>query len=147
MTATAISYASSSDIAEVVENLQSSTGLAVAALASILARSSRAIDQYTGRRFYTSSTDETKLFDGPRWNRDPYSPAPGLSYWYGSQRWMPNLDIVSITQLQLAVGTNDAANGVYTTINSADYYLEPTDRRDGWPALWLEMSDSPIGTY
>lgn len=147
MTATAISYATSSDIGEVVENLQSSTGLAVAALGSILTRASRVVDQYTGRRFYTSTADETKSFDGPRWVRDPYAPAPGLSYWYGSQRWMPNLDIVSITTLQLAVGTNDAANSIYTTIDSRDYFLEPTDRRDGWPALWIEMSDSPVGTY
>src|SRR3982074_2145683 len=108
MAATAISYASSSDLGEVVENLQTSTGLAVASLGSILARSSRIVDQYVGRRFFTSQADENKSFDGPRWNRDPYSPTPGLSYWYGSQRWMPNLDIVSITTLQLAVGTNDA---------------------------------------
>ena len=55
----------------------------------IINRACRMIDQYTGRRFYSSTAAETKIFDGPRWTRDVFLPVPGLSYWYGSQRWMP----------------------------------------------------------
>lgn len=149
MTATAIAYATSSDLSDYIENLQTSTGLAVASLPNIIMRASRIIDIYTGRRFYGSSAAETKYFDGPRWNRDVYMPAPGLSYWYGSQRFMPPLDIATSSDitLYLAVGSNDAASGTYTSIDTRDFSLEPMDRRDGWPGLYLQMNDSPVGTY
>lgn len=136
-------------MSEYIENLQTSTGLAVASLPNVINRACRMIDTYTGRRFYSSTAAETKYFDGPRWHRDVYSPTPGLSYWYGSQRWMPPLDIATSSNitLSLAVGTADAANGTYTSIDARDFSLEPMDRRDGWPGLYLQMSDEPVGTY
>lgn len=147
----AIDYCSTGDVGIYLEQLTTSTSTTIsAALGAMITRVSRQIDGYVGRRFYTSTGDETRYFDGPRWNRDPYVPAPGLSYWFGSQRFMPNIDIVSITTLELANGTNNANNGstgIFTLIDSRDYSLEPMDRRDGFPALWLEMSDSPVGTY
>lgn len=147
---TAVDYCSTGDVGIYLEQLTTTTSTSIsAALQAMITRVSRQIDTYCGRRFYTSTGDEVRYFDGPRWNRDPYVPAPGLSYWYGSQRFMPNIDIVSITSLELANGTFNASFSTsgFTLIDSRDYSLEPMDRRDGFPGMWVEMSDAPVGTY
>ena len=129
---------------------QMSTGYATIIL-TVINRVSRAIDMYTQRRFYRSTGDETRTWDGPPWRPDfsgTYGPYAYASFgWAGTRKFFLSIPVVSITSLQLANGTNDAANNIYTTINSGDFYLEPSDRMDFSPAQWLELSDAPIGTY
>lgn len=95
---------------------------------------SRALDGYCDRRFYTSTGDETKSFDGPANGR-------------ASRIFHPGIDIASVTTLQLAEDNQAVADGEYTTINANDYYLQPADRPDGWPAQWIELPEAETATY
>ena len=95
---------------------------------------SRALDGYCDRRFYTTSTDEVKDFDGPKNGKI-------------SRFWHPALDIASLTSLQLAETNVAASSGTFTTISTGDVYLQPADRPDGWPALWVELPETASATY
>lgn len=130
-------YTSTGHVATVY-NLQmsgaSSSELAV--LGYIIDAVSLGIEAYTGRKFYTSSTDETLDLDGP----DRESLAYHVPF-----------DIASLTSVQLAADTVAAASGTYTTISTGDWYLRPVagtgERPLGHPAWKIVLSEEPSGTY
>ena len=94
-----------------------------AILESIVTAVSRMIDNYTGRRFYTTSNDETRYYT---------SEHPDVLY-------CPD-DIVSITTLQ----TDEDGDRTYeTTWTTADYDLEPYNASlDGQPYTRVRVNKS-----
>lgn len=101
-------------------------------VARVCTAASRSIDRYCNRRFYTTTGDETKYFDGPR---------------FMVREWSPELDLASITSLNLAISEIAASSGSYAAISTGDYSQEPYDRPDGWPATYLRLNAFPTGTY
>jgi len=83
---------------------------------------SRMIDNYTGRRFYSTAEDETKYYKAD---------APCVAY--------INDDIVSVTTL----ATDDYGDRTYPTEwETTDYDLMPAN---GTPYTWIEVT--PNGNY
>lgn len=133
MTATAISYTSSSEVAVYVPQLTSDPSTAINDfLQLIIPRVSRQIDTFTRRRFYGSSGVEVKPFNGN-----------------GRCLLLTPLDIASSSGLVLQIARDSvaASSGTYTTIDANDYNLVPDQVRDGWPKHGIELSDIPVGTY
>jgi hypothetical protein len=129
--ATPINYTSSSDVATYIPQLNSDASTNTNdLLALLIGAKSRDIDDYTQRRFYSSTADETVYFDGN-----------------DSARLMTPLDIVSLTSLSVAMNTVAAASGSYTVLSTQDYFLRPSMVRDGWPYMYVELTDQPVGTY
>lgn len=95
---------------------------------------SRTLDAYCDRRFYTTTGDETILFDGRRDGQE-------------TTIWHPAFDIAALTSLELAQDNVAASSGTYTTISTGDIFLQPYDRPDNWPAQWLELPVTPSATY
>lgn len=97
-----------------------------AILESVINAVSRLIDRYTGRRFYTTATDETRYYTAKE--RDYLSPGD---------------DIISITTLY----TDNDGDRVYEyTWAATDYDLYPANAAlDGKPYTWLELA--PNGDY
>jgi hypothetical protein len=104
------------------------------ALAKLITWTSRMIDRKTNRQrgFSTSTGDETLTFDGPS----------ELAYTF-----RPQVDIASLTTLNLALDSVAASSGTYTSISTADYFLRPSNRPPGWPAWEIQLASSPNGTY
>lgn len=102
------------------------------ALAKVITFVSRGIDRFCNRRFYTTTGDEVVDLDGPRLR---------------SRILRPAFDIASLTSLQLAEDSVRASSGTYTTLSTGDVYLQPADRPEGWPALWLQLPETESGTY
>ena len=112
------------------------------ALAPVCAAATRYVESYCNRRFFTSTADETKSFDVAS-RPIMYS----VSGYYGFQTFDPRMDIASITTLNLAESTVKATSGTYATISTGDYYLQPSDRPDDWPAQYIALTDEFSGTY
>jgi len=94
-------------------------------LGAIIAGVSRWIDRYTGRRFYTTDSDETRYYT-------PYS------YCNCSVD-----DLVSVTSI--AIDTSGART-YDTTLGDTDYDLLPDNAAlEGWP--WNEIRITPYGRY
>lgn len=94
-------------------------------LQSIITATSRAIDNFCGRRFYTTAADETRYFT----TRD-------------EEYLWPDLDIISITSI--AVDYN--ADRTYSTsLDTADYDLLP-DNADTDSKPWSYLRIAPLGT-
>lgn len=113
------------------------------ALAPLCSAASRYVEIMTNRRFYTTTGDETKSFDVLPLRRGPYA----ASGYYGFQTFDPGMDIASVTTLNLAESTIKASSGTFATISTGDYFLQPADRPDGWPATHLALTDEYSGTY
>src|SRR3990167_1082548 len=112
------------------------------ALAPVCTAASRFVEIITNRRFYTTTGDETKSFDVPQ--------KPGTrasSIYYGVQNFDPGMDIASLTTLNLAESSIKATSGTYATISTGDYFLQPADRPDGWPASYISLTDEFSGTH
>jgi hypothetical protein len=94
-------------------------------LASIITAVSREIDNLCGRRFYTTTADETRYFTTS-----------------DKEYLFPNLDIVSITSLKVDYN----ANRTYSvTLGTDDYDLEPANASlDSKPYSWIRIS--PLGS-
>ena len=94
----------------------------------LLTATSRSIDDYTGRRFYTTSSDETRYF-----TFDPDEVDGSL--WVG--------DLLSVTTLK----TDDEADRTYgTTWTTDDYDLLPANAAlDSEP--YTHVRRSPLGDY
>lgn len=62
----------------------------------------------------------------------------------GTVLWFPT-GIRTVTTLEVALYTG----ATYATVGTADYFLRPheQDRDNGWPALRIEFSDRPTGSY
>ena len=101
-------------------------------VARVCTAASRYIDRFCNRRFYTTTGDETKYFDGPR---------------HETREWSPELDLASITTLALAISEAAGSSGTYASISTGDFSQEPYDRLDGWPATYLRLNETYIGTY
>ena len=113
-----------------------------AALAPVCAAATRYIESYCNRRFWTTTGDETKSFD-VQGVRGVYS----ATHYYGHQTFDPHMDIASVTTLNLAESSIKATSGTYATISTGDYYLQPSDRPDDWPAQYIALTDEYSGTY
>lgn len=111
-------------------------------LASICVAASRYVEIVTNRRFYTTTGDETKSFDVP-----PRRGIYAAGAYYGYETFDPGMDLASVTTLNLAESSIKATSGTYATISTGDYYLQPADRPDGWPATHLALTDEYSGTY
>ena len=114
------------------------------ALGKVVTWVSRSIDRTCQRRFYTTTGDEIKTFDGPP---NSYGMPSVRAYSWGSRTFSPGVDLVSVTTLELAQDSVTASSGTYATIAAADFVLQPSYRPDGYPAQWLEVIDTPSGTY
>lgn len=91
-------------------------------LTNVIAAVSRTIDSWCGRRFYSTSDDETRYYQAA---------VPGYLF--------PSDDILSITGLW----TDQDGDRVYEdTWTSDDYDAEPGS---GPPYLWLQVA--PLGNY
>lgn len=112
------------------------------ALAPICTAASRYVETIIGRRLWTTTGDETRTFDVPQ-RRGIYAAAG----YYGFQTFDPGMDIAAVTTLQLAESTIKATSGTYATISTGDYFLQPADRPDGWPATHVALTDEYSGTY
>lgn len=102
------------------------------ALAKIIDWSSRYIDRKTGRQFWTTTGDEVRIFDGPE---------------KSSYCFYPRVDIASLTAVDLALDAVAASSGTYTTLSTADWFLQPADRPVGWPGWYVEVATAANGTY
>lgn len=77
-------------------------------LSRMITQASRAVDAFTGRRFYTPTLDETRLFDVPReWTDD----------------LLLDFDLYSLTSI---------TNGNGTVIASTDFVLLPANSTPKW---------------
>ena len=99
-------------------------------LGLLITRVSRQIDDFCGRRFYTTTGPETLYFDGN-----------------GRPIFIPPIDIISCTGMRLAVDTQHASSGTYTVISTGDFYLRPSYPLNSGPYTWIELSDNPQGDY
>lgn len=116
-------YTTKDEIKEYIEQLAGTTTYDTL-LDKICTRVSRAIDSYTGRRFYVPAADETYLRDGT-----------------GSRVLFFDL-AAAPTSVRVRNGMQDA----WRTVPVADVLLQPDDRRDGWPAEWIEITEDPSGS-
>lgn len=115
-------YTDKAEIKEYIEQLAGTTAHDTL-LDKICTRVSRAIDSYTGRRFYVPATDETYLRDG-RGTRTLF------------------LDLAAApTSVRVRSGMQDA----WRTVPVADVLLQPDDRPTGWPAEWVDITEEPSG--
>lgn len=116
---------------EVKEYLEQLAGVATwdIVIDKIITRVSRMIDTHCRRRFYVPAADETETRDGT-----------------GSQQLHPQLDIASLTTLEVAASAAAARAGTYTAVAATDYVLMPRERRPGFPALYVRLHDAPAGT-
>ena len=112
------------------------------ALAPICATASRFVEIVSNRRFWTTTGDETKSFDVPP-RRGIYS----AGAYYGYETFDPGMDIAALTTLNLAESSIKATSGTFATISTGDFYLQPADRPDGWPATHIALTDEYSGTY
>lgn len=112
------------------------------ALAPVCNAASRYLEIMTNRRFYTTTGDETRSFDVSG-KRGIYAAS---GHW-GFQTFDPGMDIASVTTLNLAESTIKATSGTYATISTGDYFLQPADRPDGWPATHIALTEEYSGTY
>lgn len=94
-------------------------------LQSVITAISRVIDNYCGRRFYTTSTDETRYFT-----------TSDEEYLY------PHYDIVSVTSIAVDYNGDRTYN---TSMDTGDYDLLPADAAtDSKPYSYIRVS--PLGT-
>lgn len=93
-------------------------------LDKIVTRVSRQIDTYCGRRFYVPAADETYLLDGD-----------GTRKLFGFE----------LSAAPTTVRVRDGMQGAWRAVPVTDILLQPADRRDGWPALWIEITEAPSG--
>jgi len=127
-----IDYCTADEIRqEIITQLSTTTD---PALAKLITWTSRTIDRLTNRQrgFSTSTGDETLTLDGPS------------KYGY---TYSPQVDIASLTTLNLALDSVAASSGTYTAISTADFFLQPANRPPGWPASYIEVAPSANGTY
>lgn len=90
-------------------------------LASIITASSRAIDNFCGRRFYSTTADETRYFETD-----------------DTEYLFPGIDIISITSLK----TDDDGDRTYeNTFDTDDYDLYPENASlDSLPYSWVRIA-------
>ena len=126
-----VDYTSTAEVAVYMSQIGSDPSTVAATfLALLITRESRHIDDFCGRRFYTTTGPETVYFDGN-----------------GRSIFIPPLDILSCSGLRLAVDTHDASSGTYTTISTGDFYLRPSYPLNDGPYTWIELSDDPQASY
>src|SRR3990167_2663555 len=82
------------------------------ALAPVCTAASRYVETWTGRRFWTTTADETKSFDVSG-KRGIYAAA---GHW-GFQTFDPGMDLAAVTTLNLAESSIKATSGTYATIS------------------------------
>lgn len=115
-------YATLDDLREQLSDLQRKA-LSERMLIRALNAASRAVDNWTGRWFYTSGVSETRLVKVPA----------DCGY---DDLWLP-FDIATSTGL--AIATDDAGDGSYsTTFDATDYRLWPYD---------ANQAGSPYGAW
>jgi len=91
-------------------------------LASMINAASRLIDNFCGRRFYTTTADETRYFDTE----------DGYYLW-------PDVDIVSITSLETDSDGDRTYEDTWTA--TTHYDLKPDNATvDGSPYRWIEVA-------
>lgn len=93
-------------------------------LGAKITRSSLKIDRITKRPYGFSLTAGVTSFFNGNASRTLFVP-----------------DLNALTTLSVKVGGTWATT--YTAVPSTDYFLEPIDRRPGFPALWIDLTDYP----
>ena len=92
-----------------------------AILSSIISAVSREIDNMCGRRFYTTTADETRRFT-----------TEDREYLY------PEYDVISVTSIKVDY---DGDKTYETTLDTSDYDLMPTNAStDSKPYAWIQIS-------
>lgn len=97
-------------------------------LASVITAASREIDNYCGRRFYTTATDETRYFS----TEDP-------EYLFLDD------DLISVTSLK----TDNDGDGTYEeTWATTDYRMEPVNAAlGGRPYTWITLKPQGVRAF
>lgn len=91
---------------------------------------SRAVDDHTGRRFYTTTSDEIRYFSPDQWYQVRYVDGDPVGYWTS-----PYLDVGDLSTVTgISVDTNDDGTYEQAWVQDTDYRLEPYNAPlDGWP--------------
>lgn len=92
---------------------------------------SRSVDDYCGRRFFTTEADEERFFTPSSWDSPRYIDGEFVGY-YGNRPYLEVGDLNSVTSVEVDL----ADDGTYeeSWVKDTDYWLEPYNNPlDGKP--------------